>query len=442
MSILSRLTQITPIFALGLLALSSCAPAPQPLEHAASEKEPKAIGEAYPLILYGVPNTDEDFRRTKELGFNHVYSSGNGFAGDPANAERMADIQTYLDRAAAHGLKVAFCLDGHRRLQRGELGIEQMQKIVQRFKDHPAIGFWYLYDEPNLPSSKTKKAMLAAQLQEEAGQSGDEVIKEVVCPPERLLPAYKMVKQEAPKIPVILMMAITHDGWWSDSWKAFYNTYDIVSFDTYPVYASPFPQAPLDRVTSWTERYTKGTDKPVMPCLQIFNWNSLSRRVERARAAGNTEVDHWRYPNLEELRYWNFSSLIQGAPGMIYYTYGGPDASRRPPAQWLDGDLKTTTHELRRFTALTQSRPLKRIVPTGESPVLSASWQTDEGHFMVIANGSAAKQHLVDKEVLTELNRGKAQAWDFTRTTALDLKEGKVAAINLEPWEVLIWQVQ
>lgn len=442
MPILFRLAQLAPIIALGLFALSSCAPASRSSEKAEPGQEQRVIGETYPLVLYGVPNLDEDFRRTKELGFNHVYMSGNGFAGDPADAERMADIQAYLDRATAHGLKVAFCLDGHRRLRRGELGIEQMQKIVQRFKDHPAVGFWYLYDEPNLPSAKTKKAMLAARLQEEGNRSEEAIVKEVVTPPERLLPAYEMVKREAPDIPVIVMMAITHDGWWQDSWEQFYDTYDIVSFDTYPVYAAPFPQSPLDRVTSWMERYTQRTDKPVMPCLQTFNWKTLSGRVERAKAAGNTETDNWRYPSLEELRYWNFSSLIQGAPGAIYYTYGGPDANRRPPAEWLDKDLKTTTHELRRFTALTRLQPFKRLAPTGENPILCAAWQTPEGRFLVVANGSATKQQVTEKEILAELKHGKVDAWDFTRKTALDLKEGKVAAINLEPWEVLIWQIQ
>ncbi|HWL52047.1 MAG TPA: hypothetical protein VNQ90_06410 [Chthoniobacteraceae bacterium] len=404
--------------------------------------EPPEDREAYPLILYGVPNTDKDLRRTRELGFTHIYRSGNGFAGNPDDPERMDDIRTYLDRAQAHGLKVAFCLDGHRRLRKGEQGIEEMRAIVRQFKNHPALGFWYLYDEPNLPSPKTKKAMLAARLQEEGGASDEEVVKELVCPPGRLLPAYEMVKQEAPGRPVILMMAITNDGWWRDAWKEFHASYDIISFDTYPVYATPFPEAPLDRVTSWMDRYTKGTDKPVMPCLQTFNWNTFSRRVERAREAGNTEVDQWRYPNLEELRYWNFSSLIQGAPGAIYYTYGGPDPARRPPASWLDRDLKTTTRELARFTALAEPHSLRRITLPGRTPVLCAAFRSGKGRFIVVANGSGTGQQLADADLLSELNGSTVQAWDFTRATALHLKEGSVVGIDLQPWEVQVWQVQ
>lgn len=433
-----HLLKLASLSALGIV-LASCTP-PASSPEKSGLKTPQEKKEAFPLILYGVPNRDEDFRQASELGFNYVYRSGNGFAGDPADPERMADIQTYLDRATSHGMKVMFCLDGPRRTAKGALGTEQMQSIIRRFKHHPAVGFWYLYDEPNLPSPKTKKAMLAARFQDETGAAEKAVVKELTRPPEQLLPVYEMIKEESPDIPVVLMMAITNDGWWADAWKQFYPTYDIVSFDTYPVYADPFPKAPLGRVTSWMDRYTKGTDKPVMPCLQAFNWQTLSGRVERAKAAGNTEYPNWRYPNLQELRYWHFSSLLQGAPGLIYYTYGGPDLKRRPPEAWFEGALKPAVHELQRFTTLTgQSMPEKL---TGESPILSGTWKTGDGVFIVIANGTESAQRLTHQETLSRLNRGRAAAWDFTRAEGLDLQEGRIVGVNLEPWEIQIWQIR
>lgn len=404
-----------------------------------AEPAPK---EAFPLVLYGVPNVDEDIVRAKELGFNHIYRSGNGFAGDPADPERMADIQSYLDRAASHGMKVAFCLDGPRRTAKREVGFEQMQSIIRRFKKHPAIGFWYLYDEPNLPSPKTKRAMLAARYQEEGGNAGEAVVKEVTRPVAQLLPFYEMVKQESPDIPVILMMAITEDGWWADAWKGFYPAYDIVSFDTYPVYAAPFPESNLGRVTKWMESYRKGTDKPVMPCLQVFNWNSLSGRVERAKLAGRTDYKDWRYPNLQELRYWNFSSLLQGAPGLIYYTYGGPDMQRRPPASWLEGVLKPTTHELKRFTELTKNAPLTELSGLDDSLILAGLWKTQEGTFVAIANGNATSERLVSERILKELNRGDREAWEFTRAGGVEQKDGEVVGVNMQPWEVQVWRMR
>lgn len=408
-----------------------------PKSQAATEAD-----EPFPLILYGVPNTDEDIIRARELGFTHIYRSGSGFAGDPADPQRMEDIQTYLDRALMHGMKVAFCLDGHRRIHRGETGLEQMQRIVARFKHHPAIGFWYLYDEPNLPTAKTKKAMEAARLQDETGNAEKAVVKELRCPPERLLPAYTMVKQEAPEIPVIVMMAITDDAWWRDAWQQFYSTYDIVSFDTYPVYAQPFPKAPINRVTDWMDRYTKGTDKPVMPCLQTFSWKTLSVRVERAKAAGNTEYVNWRYPNLEELRYWNFSSLIQGAPGMVYYTYGGPDLSRRPPEEWLTHTLKATTLELREFTGLVRRSTLRRLPCDEKMPLLCATLKGRDGTFLVIANSSDTEQRLFQENIISELNRGTPKAWEFTRAAGLETKGGRTTGVHLKPWEVQIWQIR
>lgn len=398
----------------------------------------------YPLIFYGVPGTDENFRLMREMGVSHVYTRGgsHGFSGLPSDTERMGRIRDYLDMAARHGLRVLFCLDGNRRILRGEEGLEQMRGIVRLFKGHPAVAFWYLHDEPNLPSAKSRKAMLAAQLQEAGGGQDDVAVKEVRNHPESLLPFYKMIKEESPDVPVILMLAAVKDAWWGAVWRDFAGTYDILSFDTYPVFDQPFPQAPLDRVTDWMREYTEGTDKPVMPCLQTFNWNTIKRKVERAQAAGNETSPQWRYPNHEELRYWNFTSFIQGAPGLIYFTFGGGDAKRHPPGEWLEGSLKPATLEIRRFTHLVLPLRMEKLPLSREDSLLAALWRGNGKSYLAVANGKAKKQRITADAILAELNRGEARPWEFTRPDALEAGEKKITALNLDPWEVSVWEVQ
>lgn len=100
------------------------------------------------------------------------------------------------------------------------------------------------------------------------------------------------------------------------------------------------------------------------------------------------------------------------------------------------------TRELQRFTSLIHSHNPEKPTTFEEGEALSGWWQGDEGRFLVIANSRPEKHRFTDADVLAALNDGKVQAWDFTRETALELNEGRVAGINLEPWEVLVWQVK
>lgn len=389
----------------------------------------------YPLVAYGVGSV-HDFPQVKEMGFTHVYASGRGFAGDPANEERMQWLQEYLDEAERNGLKVMFCLDGHRRIPRGDVGLQQMQAIVQRFKNHPAVGFWYLYDEPNLPSARSRRSV-AAQLQEEDTTSTPDIVRELRRSPDLLLPYYQMVKKETPDVPVMVLMAVTDTGWWRDSWQEFEKTFDITSFDIYPVYSQEFPESSLQRVTAWTDEYMRKTNKMVLPCVQIFNWNTIERRVERNIEQGRDDYKYWRIPNHQELRFWNFSSLIQGAPGMIYYSYA---EQRRGSDEWVEQDLKPATLEFRAFTDLVQSMERTELLPYDEShPLMIAQWRGENRLFIVMANASAHSQSF-EWQAPDSLSNTTWTPWAFSRNDAL--QPSSTLNISMNPWEVLIWEIQ
>lgn len=408
------------------------------LLHAADPSSEKWFKDEYPLVAYGANSVDE-FPEIKEMGFTHVYTSGFGFSGDPANEERMQWIQTYLDEAERNGLKVMFCLDGHRRVSRGEIGLQQMQAIVRRFKDHPAVGFWYLYDEPNMPSIDSRRSM-AAQLQlEESSDTDSTIVRELLASPDVLLPFYRMVKNESEDLPVMILMAITDTAWWRDSWQEFHETLDIISFDIYPVYGQEFPEASLQRVTQWTDEYMRNTDKMVLPTHQIFNWNTIPRRVDRLVAQGRDDYKYWRVPNYEELRFWNFSSLIQGAPGVIYYSYAEP---RRGSDEWVEQDLKPSILEFRAFTDLIQSMERTELLPYSENQsVLAAQWVGKNSSFVVMANASSEKRSF-EWQVPDSLTSRTWSPWESSRVDAFEKRGEAVFYITMNPWEILIWAVE
>ena len=105
----------------------------------------------FPLVLYAVPGTDAHFKKVHDMGFDYVHLYG--LTKGPVSEAGFQRIQDYLDLAQKHQMKVMLDLDGSRRVRAGML--EDMQKVVQRFKDHPALGFWYLYDEPELTKNSS-----------------------------------------------------------------------------------------------------------------------------------------------------------------------------------------------------------------------------------------------------------------------------------------------
>ena len=92
--------------------------------------------------------TDENFRYIKLLGVDYVHQYS--LAGN--NTKEY--IQRYMDTAAKYDMKVMLDVSNPlRNLNAGKIteqqAIEQFTAIIKRWKDHKALGFWYIYDEPH-----------------------------------------------------------------------------------------------------------------------------------------------------------------------------------------------------------------------------------------------------------------------------------------------------
>ena len=208
------------------------------------------------------------------VGYVHTYAGGRSLA-----ETELARDRAYLDEAQKNGLKVMFNLNGPVWLKRPD-GVSEMLTLVNTFKDHPALGFWYLYDEPD-------GSYTAAQLR----------------------PYYEVIRAATPAIPVAVCTA------WSAHWTSHVSVLDLLMVDIYPVNREPFPEAKLDHMTTFTEQALR-LGKPVIPINQCFNWRALARGQEPYRGGPAGTL---RYPEPAELRYWCYAGASQGVRGMFWW---------------------------------------------------------------------------------------------------------------------------
>jgi len=274
---------------------------------------------------------------------------------------------------------------------------------VQRYKNHPALGFWYLFDEPD------NKKLTAKDLAS----------------------FYEMIKAESPNIPV----AICHA--WTTHWYAFNDVQDILMQDIYPVSGAPFPEAKLDHQTRFTKGAMKVADgKPVMPVLQFFNWKSMAKPEDTEYR--KYPVDQLRYPNTAEMRYLCFSTIAQGAQGLGFYSYArGIMTDPDWPAKIAAPVLK----EVREFTGLIDPVTSIAHLPTGDDAnVILSRWQGKDASYFILANASSQARRI--ECALEDIPTGATlQKWGQTRDDAAVIKDGKIIVEKAQPWEIFIWCV-
>ncbi|MCC7349223.1 MAG: DUF4434 domain-containing protein [Phycisphaerales bacterium] len=387
------------------------------------------FGDHYPVILMAVPATDDDFARVKEIGADYVHLYG---MSSDASQKGMDWMRAYLDMAQKYGLKVMFDLDGQSRMEKGDIGIEEMRRIVTEFKDHPAMGFWYLDDEPDY-NQRVKPA----------------TVKQF----------YEAVKQASPNIPVCIVMTT------GPYWKDYQQGYDIFSFDTYPVSDQPFPSANLQVVTDFNRQAVK-LGKPVIPCLQAFNWVFMWTGQEVAAGQYDSKnpsprLKAMRYPTLAEMRYWNFTTLLQGSRGVMYYSYlrgiqselesqllakVEPDWTRdkQIDPHWVDTTLRQSIHELSAFTELVKPAwKLQLIRPGRNSNLLEGVWGRDGKRYVVMINTFPLKRTVYLNDAMkAPFENATVTPWNFSRQVTPHVGSDHQTVIDeMHPWEVLVWEI-
>lgn len=207
--------------------------------------------------------TDQDLARISQAGFNTVLSYESGIG---------QETEDYLNRAQAHGLRVIYSLKDMYH-QDEENSTDLPAQHVKRWFQNPALLAWYINDElgphylPKLQDMYYK-----------------------VCNLDGQHPAYQVVVK------------------YSDV-NAYLPATDVLGTDPYPISGiNARPIRYVGNLTHNTVDESKGI-KGTWQVLQIFD-NSVYVAKEPVLP-----------PTLDEMRNMSYQAIINGAKGILYYSY-------------------------------------------------------------------------------------------------------------------------
>jgi|GEM_PF-447305 len=223
----------------------------------------------FPLGVYVMTPGDEGLKRIADGGFNTVLSYKYGY--------RYDNPEEYLADAHKYGLKVIYSLKD---MYPGDQyapahDFEMAAGYIKKFRDNPAILSWYISDE--------KRPEWLPQLHQ----------------------MYQNIVKLDPNHPAYLV----YNHW---GINAYYHVTDVWGMDPYPV-GVPWdsPGQDLQTTTIFTAQTTNAGHgaKGVWTVPQIMDWGIYYK-------------DHPTHPpTLDEMRNQAFQAIIQGATGLIFYSY-------------------------------------------------------------------------------------------------------------------------
>jgi hypothetical protein len=344
----------------------------------------------FPLGVFAAPTASFPF--LESIGINYVHKYGLG-----KYIKKLDQVKLYLDAAQKHHLKVMFHLSGSFWLKQPN-GLKQMQLIVERFKNHPALGFWLLYDEPSIKRGSSVK---------------------------KLMPYYKMLKSSSPNIPVGI---VTN---WIAEWREYTTVLDYHLVDMYPVRDQPFPNSNLQYFSKFTAQ-ALALNKPVIAIAQMINWKSFSNQAH----VKDLDKNKFRYPTTAELRYFCYSSLAQGISGLFFFSYL---RSLEHSDNWTQTVFADVIRDFSKFTkAIGNNRPqINKFAQ--DANLFMARWVNKNGEWIVLVNDWPLER---DIDLWTEGKVADARLLPLgaTRKLAMTVKNNKIK-LRMKPWEVFIWQV-
>jgi hypothetical protein len=281
----------------------------------------------FPLGSYFLPKGPDPYHQLAEAGFNLVRC-------EPAREE--------LDKALAAGLK-AWVSGGTDFSHEAEKRKAQVEEVVKRVGNHPALWVWESRDEPAWTWKEPAKPIASA----DGLAQGHQFLKS-------LDPHHPVWINHAPRNLVKTLVNFSRGA-------------DIVSCDIYPIipcglkvmYAiqpdgthGDLLNQTASAVGEYTDKMRKvaGPNRSVWMVLQAFAWEGL----RDAKEQDSTKI---LYPTYTELRFMAYDAVIRGANGILYW---GLEYVPWPSDFWKD--LTRVTKELSAMTPVILS-PSLRVVP-------------------------------------------------------------------------------
>ena len=349
----------------------------------------------FPVGIFSAGNpTDKNFSYVKDLGFEYIHRYSLAGRGEEA-------VQTYMDMAEKKGLKVMLDVSGPLSiLGREEItekeAVEQFTAMIKRWKNHKALGFWYIFDEPN----------------------------HTRMPPERLMIFHNIVKKETPDIPDAIAVAWIKHYW---DWM---KCADIIMPDFYPVRDAEFPKSMLNHQSEFFGNISGKCDYmiPVVQCLGFP-----------------------KYPNKTELRYIMFSTLPQKARGLFFWSYWRSRTEPYKNGELNPNYLKTTLHpiliEFKQFVKLI--KPTNKVLLISkltqkmynDKQIIVGIWKMKTKTYIVLINNWATTRDITCpfKPYISdaELN----PIFSTRDIPNLNIENGNLK-LNILPWETFIWETK
>lgn len=284
----------------------------------------------------------------------------------------------------------------------------QWEKIIERFKDHPAILAWATMDEPH---------------ERHLFKQGREM--------------YAWINEHDPYHPIQMAQC------YSDMYRATAAMCDILSPDHYPFNVDPW----WKNMPWWKDRYQSptrittrlygmvravlGANRPMWPVVQL---NGGDRPV--------------KLPEPKHIRLQIYQAIIAGARGMLFYAYVCPDTRQGDRRFWVENHPEIWNAVGKLNQELIDLEPVL-LAPGGE--VLKCKGQGNSAadiRAMVRPIGQEACLFVVNIDAHQQagtltLPAGytSASRWFDKQAPARPL-QGKLMKVELEPWGSQVWRLK
>ncbi|MBN1350130.1 hypothetical protein JXJ21_12015 [candidate division KSB1 bacterium] len=334
---------------------------PQPRRISKSLAVLDKTGQPYfPIGTYGA--IPEEYSILKAAGLNFVVAG-------TAN----------LDKVHAAGLKAAVPVHGH-----GDTWFTAVRDTIAKYKSHPAILCWMLFDEPGY---------------NRADLLDIHKIYTIAYETDRINPSYLVITS-----PTV------------------YGTHgrccDVLAVDTYPVSRGTILHVGDNIKKAYTD---SDGDQPVWHCGQLFPWPKD------------------RLPTAQEHRFMTYLALLEGSKGMLWYSmrFRGYEFITDAPDLWEAH--KVLLNELNTLSPLWIAPGFgKSIKATGDEGLIRAKLKTSPvGTFLIAVNTS--KEKTIEPTLHAELG-SNMQVRVFGEDRTIPVKKGTLHD-RFEPLDVHIYQL-
>lgn len=282
-----------------------------------------------------------------------------------------------LDKVHEAGLKAAVHVSGT------PPDWPEVAETVNKYKNHPAVLCWMLFDEP--------------------GYNRADLLD--------IYNLYNVVYQADPNHLSYLVITTP------TVYKTFGQCCDILSVDTYPIAQGDITAVGRNMAKAYRETLQ---EQPLWHCGQLFKWPAQ------------------RMPTPQEHRYMTYTALMEGANGLLWYTYKGFGQYLPVDAPDLWEYHKKLLKEITALTPLFLERRVGKKITLAKNNELIHGYikECSLGQFAIVVNHS--KTETVTADIKLPVAGGSVSVYGEDRSVAV---AGGTISDEFKPLDVHIYQL-